>query len=111
MLKPKVGDMVTLKPMKVIDVEDGTDLRRAGAKIGGYFTSNWVPLEAIASIEPRPLAVGDRVQWNHPVSNFDGRRQIHTGTVRAIESDSIAVWDDSKFLVFHPSLLTRIGDA
>ena len=56
MLKPKVGDLVRLKPMKVVDV-NSTEF-----KVGPESDPYWLRNEDIEEILPRPLAVGDQVR-------------------------------------------------
>ena len=58
MLKPKVGDLVRLKPMKVLSIGEDDSV---------YLQDefSWNRHEAYNNIEeilPRPLAVGDRVR-------------------------------------------------
>jgi len=56
-LKPKVGDIVTVRG-KVED--EGNDGFWVSFKPQGFC---WLKPESIVSIEPRPLAVGDKVRW------------------------------------------------
>ena len=101
-MKPKVGDMVTLKPLRVLEI-DGGIIRLAG---GERFTA-WVAPSAIASIEPRPLNVGDRVQWQGSgefgeiIAVHDKSAWVNWDTLR---------WDNSKLGTVPISHLTRIGD-
>ena len=55
-MKPKVGDIVTLKPVKVLEIENGHVRIEASPNF-----MTWVSPSYIASIEPRPLKVGEMV--------------------------------------------------
>ena len=109
-MKPKVGDIVTLKPMRVVE----TNYLRAlltnddAARYEGTWSRTdmvWVRCDAIASIEPLPFKVGDRVEWGE----WDGIKR--TGIVRAIEAGTLAVWVGREFRIIPADAATRIGDA
>jgi hypothetical protein len=59
----RVGDEITLKPMKVID-NDGTDCMPIRATCDGG-SSNWYELEDIATHTPKPreFKAGDEVRY------------------------------------------------
>ena len=65
MLKPKVGDVVRLKPLKVEMVSDSGCFSTTGAMT--LFQWNEFDIEEILS---RPLAVGDRVRFKESRSSF-----------------------------------------
>ena len=73
MLKPKVGDLVRLKPLKVANVSDSGCFSTVGTP--SLFQWNEFNIEEVL---PRPLAVGDRVvriDTGNPIA----------GTVKAID--------------------------
>ena len=90
MLKPKVGDLVRLKPFKIID--GTTEGRFALTHDDGYWFS--VAENEIEEILPRPLAVGDRVRFvlGAPDCPSDAR-----GTIVAISGEWAWVRHDGEF--------------
>ena len=85
MLKPKVGDLVRLKPMRVVSV--ATDyIRCYGGESFGF--------DSIEDILPRPLAVGDRVRF---VLGDPDRPSDARGTVMAVYGEMAWVHHDYEF--------------
>ena len=63
MLKPKIGDMVRLKPLVVYTTYDGEYqcVKLQAGRIDDL-GETWIKADLIEEILPRPLAVGDRVR-------------------------------------------------
>ena len=64
MLKPKVSDLVRLKPLEVRETYPSVGVYLGGMTVLVYD-------QEIEEILPRPLAVGDRVR--HHVADLEGR--------------------------------------
>ncbi len=78
MLKPKVGDMVRLKPLLVERVEPGWC---CDVLVAGGITLN---RECVEEILPRPLRVGDRVRYLAGVA-----AQAPIFTILAIDGEDV----------------------
>lgn len=101
MLKPKVGDMVTLKPQRVLWVGDGK------CNVGTEETWTKYSVDAIASIEPRALQVGEQVRWHEKTSEGF---VSWCGKIEAIQGNFAAVWIGACFRNARLSDLTRVED-
>ena len=103
MLKPKVGDLVRLKPMKITGfLED--ENRYSIIQYGGYWFS--VAENEIEEILPRPLAVGDRVSFT--VGILDRSRSMG-GEIAAVRGSYFWVLrDDGMFATLSRDELTCI---
>jgi hypothetical protein len=85
MLKPKVGDLVRLKPLvvaKMISGEDDCFIFRTAP--GSALDGTWIKGDLIEEILPYPLQVGDRVRF------YDSQPDASTKIILAIDDD--AAW-------------------
>lgn len=106
-LKPKVGDMVTLKPMRVVNVHDiSFRAEWAGEAPFERFQVTIPVNDMIASIEPRALQVGDRV-W----ITADCKAPSDGYRVEFV-SDRVVLSYNGKLLgrTYPPAGLTRVED-
>lgn len=95
MLKPKVGDMVTLKPMPVTQVGESSFVLHYGSVSYAF--------DAIASIEPRPLQVEDQIEYE-----FCG--EVIRGKILSIYGGKAWILCYDTYRTISIDLLTRVED-
>ena len=101
MLKPKVGDMVRLKPLLVESVSNDAPAYFSTKRPDNY--SYHVHQDMIEEILPRPLAVGDRVRCEHSYG---------LGKIIAVNADVAWLnWDAGGYGTRKLANLTRVDDA
>lgn len=103
-MKPKVGDLVRLKPIRIVRVETDHVICYGGESFG---------FDAIEEILPRPIAVGDRVSFL--ASRSDCPSSVR-GKILAVQQTTRGTYawverDDGVFATLHETALTRIDDA
>jgi hypothetical protein len=105
-MKISVGDMVTLKPMKVVSV---SEMGHVYVNINKPFERGaWFDESMISSVQPAPLKVGDWVFWRLSATGAD----TYKGKILATDGEFSWVSCETFFGPQTVKLtdLTRIGD-